>query len=66
MPQPNHRRHNLLKHEHNASEIIYDNTVSGLTADDVQAAIDELKTLVGTGGGGGGGYPPQLAYSGII
>lgn len=29
-----------------ASDVDYDNTVSGLTATDVQAAIDELKTLI--------------------
>lgn len=31
--------------ETTASDVSYDNTSSGLTADDVQAAIDELKTL---------------------
>jgi len=30
----------------NASEIVYDNTGSGMTADDVQDAIDELKTEI--------------------
>lgn len=29
-----------------ASEILYDNTTSGLTADEVQAAIDELDSLI--------------------
>lgn len=34
-----------------ADEIPYDNAISGLTATDVQAAIDELETMVGGGGG---------------
>lgn len=36
-----------------AADVAYDNTDSGLTASDVQAAIDELAE---SGGGGGGGY----------
>ena len=36
----------------NASQIEYDNTTSGLSATQVQAAIDELDA----GGGGGGGH----------
>jgi hypothetical protein len=38
---------------HDADEISYDNSVSGLTAADVQAAIDELlsNTLVNLDGG---------------
>lgn len=32
-----------------ASDVSYDNTTSGLTADDVQEAIDELKTLIPSG-----------------
>jgi len=35
-----------------ASETTYDNTTSGLTATDVKSAIDELKTLAGTGTSG--------------
>lgn len=35
-----------------ASEIAYDNTTSELTATNVQSAIDELETLIGTAGGG--------------
>lgn len=31
-----------------ASDIVYDNTTSGLTADDVQAAIDEIETAADT------------------
>ena len=34
---------------HNADEIIYDPTVSGLAADDVQEAIDELADTIGEG-----------------
>jgi len=34
---------------HDASAISYDNTTSGLTADDIQDAIDEIVTLTGTG-----------------
>lgn len=37
-----------------AVDIAYDPTASGLTATDVQAAIDELETLSGGGGGTGG------------
>lgn len=33
--------------EVDADEVSYDNTSSGLTADDVQAAIDELNTAIG-------------------
>lgn len=32
----------------NADDVPYDNTTSGLTADDVQEAIDELKTAIPT------------------
>jgi flagellin-like hook-associated protein FlgL len=39
----------------NAAAVTYDNTDSGLTATDVQAALDELKTDVNSAGGGGGG-----------
>lgn len=37
-----------------AVDVPYDNTTSGLTATDVQAALDELKTMIGSSGGGGG------------
>jgi len=36
-----------------ASAIVYDNTDSGLIANDVQDAVDELKDLIDQGGGGG-------------
>lgn len=45
-----------------AEFVTYDNVVSGLTATDVQAAIDEVAA---GSGGGGGGYPEALGYSGI-
>ena len=48
-------------HVHNmpdADDIGYDNTVSGLSASDVQAALDELAA---GGGGGGGGPSPATA-----
>lgn len=39
--------------------ILYDNSNSGLSATNVQAAIDELKAVSGSGGGGtGGNYLP--------
>jgi len=53
------RRYALLQHQHDAADITYDNASSGLVADDVQEAIDELAT-------GAGGYPPQLGYAGIF
>ncbi|MCP4975015.1 MAG: hypothetical protein GY931_02525, partial [Maribacter sp.] len=34
--------------DQNANEVIYDNTTSGLTATDVQAAIDEINAAAGT------------------
>lgn len=37
------------------AKIAYDNSASGLTATTLPGAIDELKTLIGTGGGGTGG-----------
>jgi len=37
---------------HDASAISYDNTVSGLTADDAQAAIDEVNTKAGDNSSG--------------
>jgi hypothetical protein len=61
--QANHRRHALLKHQHDATDIEYDNATSGLAADNVQDAIDEIGA---GGGGGGGGYPPQLGYAGVL
>ena len=44
------QRNSQLQTQIDASEVVYDNTTSGLSATDVQAAIDE----VNTGGGGGG------------
>ncbi|HVW22984.1 MAG TPA: hypothetical protein VHB51_00650 [Candidatus Saccharimonadales bacterium] len=47
-----------------AVDTTYDNSTSGLTAANVQAAIDELKTdvdAVGGGGGGGGGSSSGVA-----
>lgn len=44
-----------------ASAVTYDNTTSGLTATDVQAALDELAA-----GGGGGDVETVVAGSGII
>lgn len=38
---------------HDSSAISYDNTISGLTATDVKAAIDEVYAAVGTGGSAG-------------
>ena len=38
-----------------APDVSYDNTVSGLAATDVKAAIDEIAAGGGGGGGGGGG-----------
>ena len=35
-----------------AEDVAYNNSVSGLTATDVQAAVDELKSLIGGGGAG--------------
>jgi hypothetical protein len=60
MLQANHRRHVLLKQDKPADEITYDNTASGLTADNVQDAIDEVAA-----GGSAGGFPPQLAWAGV-
>lgn len=40
-----------------ADEVSYDNATSGLTADNVQDAIDEI---AGLGGGGGGGGDPRF------
>lgn len=45
-----------------ATDITYDNTTSGLTADDVQAAIDELAAAPG-GGGTPGGSDTQIQYN---
>lgn len=45
------QRNSQLQTQIDASEVVYDNTTSGLSATDVQAAIDE----VNTGGGGGTG-----------
>jgi len=42
-----------------ADGISYDNSTSGLSATDVQAAIDELEAM---GGGGGGGGPWSIAF----
>ena len=39
-------RYSLLSHVHDADEITYDNTTSGLVATDVQDAIDELAAAV--------------------
>lgn len=55
------RRYALLQHRHDATEIDYDNTSSGLTADDVQEALDEIAASLT-----GAGYPPQLGYAGIF
>lgn len=44
-----------------ADGVPFDNTASGLTATDVQAAIDEIAA---GGGGGGGGVPPVVTESG--
>ena len=44
--------------ELDADDVCYDNTTSGLTATDVQAAIDE----VAQGGGGGGGTAASVSY----
>ena len=44
-------RNSQLQTQIDASEVVYDNTTSGLSATDVQAAIDEVNT---SGGGGGG------------
>ena len=41
-----------------ATDVTYDNTQSGLTAEDVQEAIDELAQ----GGGGGGGSAANVTY----
>lgn len=38
-----------------AADLAYDNSGSGLTATEIQSAIDELKVLVDAGGGGGSG-----------
>jgi len=46
------QRNSQLQTQIDASEVVYDNTTSGLSAADVQAAIDELNT---SGGGGGTG-----------
>ena len=35
------------------TKFYYDNSTSGLTATNIPGAIDELKTLIGSGGGGG-------------
>jgi hypothetical protein len=56
-------------HQHAASDISYDNTTSGLTADDVQEAIDELEGLIGSGDfvtvtAGGGEVISTVATSG--
>jgi hypothetical protein len=53
------RRYANIGHQHDALDIAFDNTDSGLAAEDVQEAIDELAT-------GAGGYPPQLGYAGIF
>lgn len=45
-----------------ASQVPYDNMSSGLVATDVQAAIDELKTL--SGGGGGSDINGEYIFSG--
>ena len=39
-----------------AEDVAYDNSTSGLSATNVQAAIDELEAMGGGGGGGGGGF----------
>lgn len=44
-------RYTQIGHAHDAADVVYDNTSSGLAATDVQAAIDELAA---SGGGGGG------------
>jgi hypothetical protein len=50
-----------------AVNVTYDNAVSGLTAEQVQAAIDELKVLVDGAGGGGGAIVGEIrAYYGLI
>lgn len=45
------QRNSQLQTQIDASEVVYDNTTSGLSATDVQAAIDEVNT---SGGGGTG------------
>lgn len=47
-----------------AVDVPYDNSTSGLTASDVQAAIDLLDARIGTGGGGGGGGVPEAPIDG--
>lgn len=42
-------RYSQIGHAHDAADVVYDNTSSGLAATDVQAAIDELAA---SGGGG--------------
>ena len=51
------QRNSQLQTQIDASEVVYDNTTSGLSATDVQAAIDE----VNTGGGGGTGTVTSVA-----
>jgi len=45
------QRNSQLQTQIDASEVVYDNAASGLSATDVQAAIDEVNTS-GSGGGG--------------
>ena len=51
------QRNSQLQTQIDASEVVYDNTTSGLSATDVQAAIDE----VNTSGGGGTGTVTSVA-----
>lgn len=46
-----------------AVDVAYDNTVSGLVAEDLQAAVDELVEMIEAGGGGGGGDAADVTYS---
>lgn len=61
MQQSNHRRHVLLRQDKPATEITYDNSSSGLAADTVQEAIDEVAGDVAAIQA----YPPQLGYAGV-
>ena len=52
--------------DYDADQVDYDNSTSGLTATNVQAAIDELETLTGGGGGTGDVVGPASATDNAI